>query len=160
DDVRISPEIPLPEPSAYHNDAIAARLVLPFTKNASNLRRDSDHFEKVDGCSYAEYTLGILTPRQAETAELIRGDTGEDIILLAPILEIWDRSRALNHVRFVLPDFDESLRLPERQRAQQHRIYDAEDRAVGADAERQRNYRNQSEARIFRQHPRSVPQVL
>src|SRR5262249_35599320 len=105
-----------------------------FTKRAACLRRDADHVEEVGGYGRAEYALRVVAPRQAETAELVSGDSGEDIILRSPIFEIWDRGRALNHVRFVFPDFDESLRLLEWQRAQQHRVYDGEDRAVCPDA--------------------------
>src|SRR4030095_4065815 len=102
----------------------------------------------------------ILAPRQAETAELIRGDAGEDIVLLTPILEIRNRCRALNHIRFVLPDFDESLRLLERERAQQHGVHNAEDRAVCADAERERKHSDERKSRLLQQHSRAIAQVL
>src|SRR5215510_2502067 len=44
--------------------------------------------------------------------------------------------------------------------AQQERVNDAEDRAVRADAERERNHRHQGEAGILYKHPRAMAQVL
>src|SRR5262249_58697581 len=107
--------------------------ILSFLKNTPCLWRDAYHVEEVGGCGYAENALRIIAPWQAEIAELIRGDPGENIILLAPVFEVGDGGRALNHVWFVFPDFDEPLRLPERQWSKQHGIYNAEDRAVGPD---------------------------
>ena len=49
---------------------------------------------------------------------------------------------------------------PERQRPQQHRVDDAEDRGVGADAEREREDGGRGEAGILAQHAHGVDEVL
>ena len=54
----------------------------------------------------------------------------------------------------------QALRVFGRQRPEHHRVDDAEDRGVGADAERQREDCNSGKARRFRQHPQRITQVL
>ena len=63
-------------------------------------------------------------------------------------------------MRRVLPDHDELFGIFIGQRPKQNGINDAEDGAVRADAERQRQYRNRGESRIFRQHPEAVTHIL
>ena len=46
------------------------------------------------------------------------------------------------------------------QRLEQHRVRDAEYRSIGADAQRQRHYRNGCEARIFAELARAVSEIL
>src|SRR5262245_8001445 len=55
---------------------------------------------------------------------------------------------------------DESLRIIDRQRFQQHGVNQAEDRRVGSDAQRQRERGHASKAAMLQQHPRGITQVL
>ena len=59
-----------------------------------------------------------------------------------------------------LPEHDEPLGLAERQRAEQRRVDQREDRAVGADAERERHRRDGGERRRAAQLPRREPHVV
>jgi hypothetical protein len=52
------------------------------------------------------------------------------------------------------------VRVPVRERPQQYRIHDAENRAVRADAQRQRGHSHESEAGISPQRPQAIPQIL
>ncbi len=54
----------------------------------------------------------------------------------------------------------QAVRFGVRDRAQQHRVDDAEHRRVGADAERQGDHRHQRESRRFQQCPDAVAHVL
>ena len=60
----------------------------------------------------------------------------------------------------VLPDHDELLGIFVGQGPQQNGVDDAENRAVRANPERQRQHRNGSESRIFGQHPQAVTYIL
>src|SRR5207248_8280800 len=55
---------------------------------------------------------------------------------------------------------DELLRIRYRQVAQHHRIHHAEDRSICADAQRQREHRNQSESRCAPQLPQRVSKIF
>ena len=57
-------------------------------------------------------------------------------------------------------EHDQLLRLRDGQGSEQHRIDDAEERRVGADAEREREQGDEREAFVLEQHPRPVAQVL
>ena len=59
-----------------------------------------------------------------------------------------------------LPQMDESIRLREWERAQQHGVDNAEDRGVCSDAERQREYGDNGKARIFRELPKRVAKIV
>ena len=56
-------------------------------------------------------------------------------------------------------DPDEPVAVGKRQRPQQHGVDGRKDRAVGADAERQREDDGEREARRFRQRPRGEAQI-
>ena len=58
------------------------------------------------------------------------------------------------------PDHHRAIRLGPRQRPQQHGVHDAEDRGVGADAERQRQHGDGGKAGVARERARAEAQVL
>ena len=57
-------------------------------------------------------------------------------------------------------DADQFIRFGNRKRAEEQHVHDAEDYGIGPDTQRQRQHGNQTEARIFPEHPRAITQVL
>src|SRR5262245_48179267 len=57
-------------------------------------------------------------------------------------------------------DPDQPLWIRVRERLEKHRIHNAEDRRVRPDAQAEREYGNEGEARISPQHPQAVTQIL
>src|SRR6266545_2319205 len=94
------------------------------------------------------------------------GNLLEALILIAPVREVRRRDRKFRHpgpglkLRPVGPNHDQSPRLTVWGLAQQHTVDDAENRAVRADAQAERDDGNQREAGIFEYHSRAVTQVL
>ena len=84
------------------------------------------------------------------------------MILIAPVREVGERGGHLKPpaLRDGLPHLHQSAGLLERKRAEQQRIDHAEDGAVGADAERERDDGDQREAGILQQRAQAVAQVL
>ena len=64
------------------------------------------------------------------------------------------------HLGAELPRHDQPIGLRERQRPHQHRVDDAENRGVGADAEGERHERNEGEPGPERQGPQGDPDVV
>jgi hypothetical protein len=97
-----------------------------------------------------------------------REQVGERRLLRANLLPEWigqRRSRAQKRAGTAAvvrrnPDFDDFLRAMQRQRAQPDDVKQLEDRGVGADAERQRQQRDDREPRTLAQHARAVANVL
>jgi hypothetical protein len=58
-----------------------------------------------------------------------------------------------------VPEDDEALRLGVGKGLEQERVGDAEDRGVGAHAERQRDHRGRDERRVLHEPPQRVPDV-
>src|ERR1044072_7815454 len=84
------------------------------------------------------------------------------MVLIPPVGKVWERSghfaSASRYVRF--PDLHQVVWFAERQRAKQQGIDDTEDCGVSADAERQRDYCNGGEARMFDKSPNTIADVL
>jgi hypothetical protein len=63
-------------------------------------------------------------------------------------------------VRIEHPDVVQALRIPERQRLEEHAVHHGEDGAVGADAQRERRDGDGREPRRAPQRPDGVADVL
>src|SRR5690242_764767 len=71
------------------------------------------------------------------------------LILVAPVSEVWIRDRHLIQHRTFLVEKNEPIGLFIRKWTQQHRVNNAEDRGVCADAEREGDDHDDRDARIF-----------
>src|SRR5437870_10306724 len=82
--------------------------------------------------------------------------------LRSPIREIGQRRRnaRIVHGCSLAPDLHDSVRLEERQRAQEYCVYDAEDRGVRSDAEREREHGDGGEAGVFQQLAKGEFQII
>src|SRR6266545_2625172 len=105
-------------------------------------------------------SLRIAASREDSTIECISGDLLKRFRLISPL----HISLAIGAIHLcngaVLAKQYEPVGVPVRERPQQYRIHDAEDRRVRADAERQRERGNRSEAFVLEQHPQAKTQVL
>src|SRR5204863_9955981 len=74
--------------------------------------------------------------------EVVRHDVGEDRVLSANVLVSWIGKAAVRfRVLFVLREYlNDFLRLRVGRRSEEHRVEEAEDRSVGADAEGEDDY--------------------
>ena len=70
------------------------------------------------------------------------------------------RTQVLSNAVHLLQIMTAPVGIGPRQRPQQHGVDDAEDRGVGADAERQREDRHRGEARIARERAGAETQIL
>src|ERR1043166_4991311 len=68
--------------------------------------------------------------------------------------------RVLRQLGQVSPHHDNPIRIFERQRPQQRRIYDAEDRSVGADAQRERGHYDERHTWTTNERAQSIFDVL
>ena len=139
DDAWIAVEPALPERVRQHGQAVAGRVFVG-APDAAEQRLDPECLKQTRGRLDAVYELGIAGTDEIErhvgdrTGGLERGHGRRDV-------EVVGRRRVVArkaHRRGVLPDHDEARRILERQPLEQHRVGDAEDRGVGADAERER----------------------
>jgi hypothetical protein len=89
------------------------------------------------------------------------GQAIERFALLAQVGEVAKRKlRERDAVlRGLLAEGHHAIRLRERQRLEQHRVDDAEDGGVGADAERQGKNRDRAIGGLLPQHARAVGHV-
>src|SRR3982751_1051726 len=89
-------------------------------------------------------------------------DQVRERVRLAPIKDVVRVRARLVRVRrrFVAVDVDQFVRLGDGQRAEQNGVDDAEDRAVDADAEGEREQRDQREAGSLPEAPHGVADVL
>ncbi len=158
DDRRISGKPRLPQSVAQQDDA-CARLVVRGRKSAAQFRRSTQHGKHVgaeDSCAHVGWFPAAC---QRKRGFVICRHAVEQSRLVAQIGEIGITQRP---VRFSVhgvgaPDGHQPLRLGKWQGLQQHRVQYAEDCRVRANSQRQRQYRNRSEAGTLRQHSQPVP---
>ena len=84
----------------------------------------------------------------------------EGFRLALPVEEVQIRNRHLLELRRLLVNAHQLFRLWIRQRLDQHRIDDAKDGRVRANAERQGQQRDDRNHSPFEQHPHRVAQVF
>ncbi len=82
------------------------------------------------------------------------------MVLLAPIHKVERRYAIARVSGTALPQHDQPLRIAERQRLEQHRIHQTENRAVGANAQREHGHGNGCEAGIPPQHAQRESQIV
>jgi len=91
-----------------------------------------------------------------------QSEAGEAPILSLPVADFGDgkldEGTVRGHVFF--PSDDQPLLFGEGQRAQQHRIHDAEDQRVRSNAQSERDHGDQAKMGLLQQHSRAEAQVL
>jgi hypothetical protein len=117
------------------------------------------HVEQARGDVVPGEALGLPRAREDEAAVLDRGHGLEDLVTVAPVAEIPPGDRDLPIVPVPLVDRDQALGLQVGKRADQHRVHDAEDGGVAADAERESDHSHGREAGAADEHARAVPEI-
>jgi hypothetical protein len=102
---------------------------------------------------------GLAAAGEVERRVLKRAHLFERSRLTPIVLELALRHPCLVPVDPVAPEHHHSSRIAVGQGAQHDGIHDAENRGVRADAERERQDRDERERRLPDQGPRSVPHV-
>ena len=148
----IRPERAPPEPVADDDDArVAARPVFLIEEIAAERRRHLQRAQKRRGDVHAGHGFGISGRGPGEPSIRHRGERLEALGLAAPIEEVGvgcgERRPVVRDVAF--PDADQPVRVREGQWPQHDRVDHAEDGGVGADAEGQRDCRDERESRAF-----------
>ena len=147
DDAGGLPEALLPECVRDDDDVVIA-LLLIRPERASQNRLDAERREEIGGGDRRRDALRPVASADHGAAERrARGDRREDALPLAVVEEVGRRDR-----RLIAP-FERTEHVHELlgplvgQRLEQRRIDDAEHRAVGADADAQREHDQEGECR-------------
>ena len=143
----IAAEIASPELFAEHDDVRRARLVFALREESSDERLDSQQVEPVRAHANALHSLGVgVVANEIRRRAFDHGEADELRRARSIVDEVHRRARvAVSLLR--VHDAHEAIGLRKRQRLEQHAVHDAEDRGVGADAERERDDRGERERR-------------
>src|SRR5215469_253404 len=155
----------LPEPIAEHENFVTAGLVFLWREDAPEHWRHSQRPKETRTDSGRSHLLWLRDAGQSEQASAIDRHLLENMIVALPIDvvgrrygELIDAWKALR--RRSVPDSDETVRIFEWQRTEQHRIDDAKDRRIGADPESQRDNCDRAEPRVLEELPRCQAKIL
>jgi hypothetical protein len=147
DDRRIAGVAALPDAVAQQQHARPAGRVLLGPNLPAQNRLDAEHREHVGGDRRAVEPFRLVAVGERQAAAGHGRHLGEHAGALLPVLQIAIRHipavDAVDLVRRIQPD--QRVGVAKRQRPDRHRVDDAEDRAVDADAERQAEDRQRRE---------------
>ena len=161
DNLRVAAERALPVAVAEHHHRMAAPRDIVLGQNGpAELRLDAEERKRASRHRLA-HDGALPCPRdRSARGERRRGDAAEDLgRALAQVLDVRVRHRIEPPPAFGFVDVDERLGLHERGVAEEHRVDDAEDRCVGADADRERQHGHRREARMAAQRAQAVADV-
>ena len=137
-----------PEAVAEHDDAIGA----DDASSAVNVRPSAAWLlrtVKRSGVAFSAGTFcGSPVPLKEKSTCRYAASDSKRLRLALPVFERRNRDRPLVAVGIDLPQHRDLLGRFVRQRVEDDRLDDAEDRRVGADAQRQRQHRDQREGRL------------
>ena len=160
DDRGIRSELVDPEHMAEDDHAILASLVLIGKKRAASLRLNAEDLEVAGRDPRPTKLHRIAAPRERRRAAALGGHEVEDGVIRLPVEEIQRGDAVAVAAGRLLEDTDDPIGIRVRQRLEQDAVNEAEDRGVGADAERQREDRDRCKSRTLRQGSPAVTQVL
>ena len=152
DDAGVAAEFPLPQAVAEDGVAVTADGIFPCSERAAQLRGHAQNREEV-----RRDERGAQSDRLAAAGEI-------DLVAIRVPGDI-HRSDLLAHLderalRVGPGDADEALRRSVGQRFEQNSIHEAEDRRIGAQAERQSEHDDGAEARVLAKAARAIADVL
>ena len=162
DHVRVAAEFGPPEPVAQDDHVLAAWRVLLLPKDPSKRRPSSDGFEKARTDECRRYCSRGASPSERdlpEAATLIHGHALERPRIPLPVVELAWGELEESTARCPGEDPHKPFGLLERQRTQQDRVHDAENRSVGADAQRQHADDRNGERGRPEHHPERIVKI-
>jgi hypothetical protein len=146
---------------AEDGDTAASLRVVFGQERAPERGLGPDHGEEARSDERADDALGLrAAARQVDALRDVGGEPLERTRARAIVFEVRHRDVVARRRRRRLVDEHQPLRLPKRQRLEQHTVDDREDGAVRADPQRQRQHRHDRKPRPLQQRPHPVPHVL
>ena len=122
--------------------------VVARREHATVHRLDAEHVEITAGRVLAEHLLGRAVDRHLDRPLMECRNTGEEAIVIAKRFVTWiRRPAAAAGLPARVVDEEEVLRVRDRQELHEYRVDQAEDRGVRADAEAERQQRDERERR-------------
>ncbi len=163
EDLRIGAESALPQTVAQ-NDHVRrlGHEVLVGLKHAAARRRHAQQRKVRRRDEFSVDALGLLGPDHRHALAVEGGDVLEALRSRAPIDVVRIRGPPAFHSRAhdIAPQFHERGRILVRERPLADRVDEAEDGRVRADADRERQHRDDREARRFAERPQRVAHIL
>ncbi len=161
DDVRRRAETTLPQTIGDHHDAVVVPFLIRWKKQTTELGTRPHRSEEAVRYLRPVDTFRVTVAGEDRTPGGVCPDLGEGRAVSTHVLGVGRRHlAAIVTVRFTrAPDHHEPSRLGVRQALEQHAADHAEDRGVGADAERQGQHGDQREARPLGQHAQTVSKI-
>src|SRR5271156_550667 len=163
DDLRIAAKPAQEKSLAQDHHARRSRHIVGSAEVAAKSRASAENGEKIRGDEISGNLFGVsFTGKVERTTESRRGHIFKHLVARFPVSEISGRRRIARKAvgRGVFPDHYEAIRLAVRERADEHRVRDAEDRRIRRDAQRQHGHYEKCEAGIFRHHAKTVANIL
>jgi hypothetical protein len=160
DDIGIAAEAALPEAVADDRDRRGLEIFVGMERAPAR----EVGAEKREVIAGDDLKNDLLRRGPAAPIDLRKGHRrhlGEDVILIAQILEVEMRDRQVAGIPLVgRENRREPIGFPDRDRLQHRDVHEAENRGVRADAESEREYGDCGECRALHQHPQAVAEVL
>ena len=160
---RVGPEFLLPQRSPEHDDGVSpGYLILLAPEAASERRLDAHHGKEVAAGQHAHLQFRCACWISSEAGSEVR-ERGKSLEAFAAVANVHvigiggdERAGAESLDRRRRADREDFARARDGKRPQQQRVGKAEDRAVGADADRQREYRASCHSRSSQTNPHKV----
>ena len=156
---RIGAEAARPQAMAEHDDLFFAGFVLGGRERPAERRLHAEDVEVAGRDAGARHALRGSLVREVEARILRGGELAERRRARAGVGEVAGRDAA-RPALIVLVDIDEPIGRGIRQRLQHDGVHRAEDRRGGADADREREQRDQRETRLRDEVPHGERDVL
>ncbi len=136
------------------------RLVFVGEKSAAENRFDAENIEVVSGHEKTPSALVVAVVAQTGNDNSIHEQPGKDVVSVTVIFVIQVRLKGeISAVMQRAVDFDQPRRFLYRQWPEQDCVNKAKDRGVRADAEPERNDRDNRKSRMFAQLTNTVAHV-
>ena len=160
DHVRRRSEFSFPESAADFHHRLRTNLVFFDSKVSPENGLHAENGEKFSGNHFCLETLRLAGASERENVLAKSRYGGKRVVHPSPVEEIGIGNRRMLEVGLAFIERHEPFRLLVPERRKQHGIHHAEDSRIRADAQRERENRNDCEARIFHQHSQCVSNVL
>ena len=138
DDGRIRAELGDPHAVTDDRHLVFAQLVLTGKKRPAQCRFGAKHLEVARGHQAASELDWFGAAGQRDRVAGLRRHEVEDGVVSLPVEEVQRRDAVALASRRLLHDADDAIGVRVGERLEQHRIHEAEDRRIGADADGQR----------------------
>src|SRR5262245_22004947 len=149
DDRRVAAEVTHPVFVRKHSDSLCSATIIRRQRHSAEDRRESHHLEEVSGDQTDVDSDGSTLRLLHHGPRRVLRDTGERRNARAKIANLRHREREIRLPRSTrrVPEIDQSVTVAIWERLQEDATNDAENRRVGTDAERQREYDDGGESR-------------